>query len=60
MAERMDRATERSRPWWATAEIREVGRDTRRRFKIKDHGYEDTEPYQGSKTQASHRKGRGK
>ena len=60
MGDRMDNATERSRPWWATAQIREVGRDAHRRFKVAEHGYENSEPYRGSRTEASHRRGRKK
>ena len=58
MADRMDNATERRRPWWATAEIREEIRHANRVSRPMIRRTEDTEPDQGSKAQRSHRRGR--
>lgn len=59
MGERMDNAAERRRPWWVTAEIREIARDTNKRFRRADRRYRNTEPYRGSSDEREHqRRGR--
>jgi hypothetical protein len=58
MADRMDNATEKRRPWYVTAEIREEARAASRGFRRGNHRNQSAQPYRGSKQEGEHRKGR--
>ena len=57
MADRRDNQTERMRPWWASAAIKELSNDFNRKSRHASHRDEQARNYRGSKTEASHRRG---